>query len=246
MKPIEKDLMTGMISILNQAIESKNNGTPIMEDKYMDVRLADLKEFEDETGVIFVNSPHCKFDMESIIDIKAINDNSLKECEDISEIVEYSNQKEMIAYLDIVGLNLIVTYTDGFLTNIQTNDVNIKKKIRFLNLPYKIKKDGTYVVKGKIPFAKEPIFYADDILEGGIGNFNDDLNEAKDLNFDIAPFWFAKNLSSKKLQSTVDYVIENINEYDFQCNGIVFKFNEKEFSNVLNFAGCSYAKLINI
>lgn len=243
MKPIEKDLMTSMISILRQAIESKHRGTPIMEDRYIDVRLADLKEFENETGVMFVSSPNCELDLKSIIDITEIAKDNLKKCQDISEIVEYSNSREMTIYLDIVGSDMIVTYTDGYLTSIQTSDTDVEKKILSLNLPYKINKNGIYTVKGKIAFTDKPIFYVNDILEGGSDNLRDDLNELESLNFDIVPFWFTNNLNSKRLKDTIDYVVDCVEDDNLICNGTVFKFSEKQFSNILNFVGCYWSKL---
>ncbi len=240
MKPIEKDLMTGMISILNQAIESKQNGTPIMEDKYIDIRLADLKEFEAETDVMFINSPNCKIDLESIVNIKGISKDSLKECRDVSEIIECSNQIGMIVYPDIVGTDIIATYIDGYLISVQSNYGNSKKIVQHINLPYKIKKDGIYTVKGRIAHINKPIFYVNDILEGGSGNLKDDLNEAENLNFDVTPFWFANNLNPKKLKDTIDYAINYVSDDGFECDGIIFKFSEKKFNNVLNFVGYYY------
>ena len=237
--------MTSMISILHQAMESKQRGMPIMEDKYINIRLDDLKQFEDETGVMFVNSPNCNIDMQSIINIKDINKDNLKECQDVAEIVEYSNQEEMIVYLDIIGSDMIATYTNGFLTSIQTNDANAEKNIQSMNLPYKIKKDGVYSVKGKIAITNKPTFYVYDVLEGSSDNLRYDLNKAEDLNFNIVPFWFANNLNSKRLKDTIDYVFDYVAEDDLGCNGTVFKFNEKKFSNILNFVGCYYANYSN-
>lgn len=247
MNEVERNIMTGMISILNQAIESKHNGSPIMDDENFDIRLADLKEFEDETGIMFVNSPNCKVDVQSMVNMGEINGGNLKECKNVSEIVEYSNQKEMTAYLDINGFDMIATYTDGYLSNIQINDVNALNIIKLLNLPYKIKKDGVYSVKGRMTFSDKPTFYASDILSGESGNSKDDLCKAKELNFDIVPFWVANNLNTKQLQSTMDYMLDYISDDNLDCDGVVFKFNRKEFSNVLNFAGCYYNfKVINI
>lgn len=241
MDSIKKHVMVGMTSILNQAIESKRCGTPIMEDKYIDIRLADLKELEDETGIMLVNSPNCKLDMKSIICIREINKDNLKEYKDISEIIEYSNNKEMVVYIDIVGSDMIITYIDGLLASVQSNNVDVEKQIKLLNLPYKIKKDGVYTVKGKISHTDKPTFYVNDILDGGSGNLRDDLNEAEEL-FDIAPFWFTNNLNPAKLQSTIDYVIEYIMDDDLDCNGTVFKFAEKKFNNVLSSVGCYWSK----
>lgn len=242
MKPIEKDLMTGMISVLNQAIESKQLGTPIMKDEHINIRLADLEEFENETGVMFVSSPNCKIDLESVVNIKGISEDNLKECKDTSEIVEYANQKEIIVYLDIVGTDMIATYVDGCLMNVQSNYGNSKKIIKSVNLPYKIKKEGVYTVKGKIVHTNKPTFYVNDILEGESGNLRNDLNEAKILNFDVVPFWFANNLKPKKLKDAIDYAIGYATDDDLDCDGIVFKFNEKKFNNILNFVGCYWSR----
>lgn len=240
MNEVEKNIMTGMISILNQAIESGHNGSPIMDDEHFNIRLTDLKEFEDETGIMFVNSPNCKIDIQSIVNAGEINGGNLKECKDVSEIVEYSSQKEMTAYLDINGFDMIATYTDGCLTDIQINDANATNYIKILNLPYKIKKDGVYSVKGKMTFTDKPTFYVNGVLKGESGNFKDDLYKAKELNFDIVPFWIANNLNPKKLQSTMDYMLDYISDDNLDCNGVVFKCNGKELSNVLNFVGCYY------
>lgn len=242
MKLVEKNLMTGMISILRQAMESKQRGAPIMDDECFNIRLDDLKHLEDETGVMFINSPNCKIDLESIIDIKKEDKDNLKECQSAEEITECFNQKEMIAYLDIAGSNIIATYTNGYLTNIQTNDVNVKKEIQYLNLPYNINKDSVYVIEGKIALAEKPTFYANDILKGGSGNLRNDLSQAKELNFDTVPFWCTNNLNSKKLEDAIDYVINYMTDDDLKYDGIAFKFNEKKFSNALNFAGCHWSK----
>lgn len=242
MNSIEKNLMLGMIDILNQAIESKNNGIPIINDDDIDIRLADLEEFENETNVMFVTSPNCKVDLESIVNIKGIKEDNLKEYKDVSEIVEYFNEKEVLVYLDIVGTDLIVTYTNGCLTNVQSNYGNSKKIIKRLNIPYKIKKDGVYTVKGKVIHDDKLAFYVNDVIEGGNGNLKDDLNEVKKLNFDTVQFWFAKKLNQNSLKDTLDYVMNYVADDNLECDGAVFKFNEKKFNNIMNFNGCYYSK----
>lgn len=240
MKPIEKDIMVGMISILNQAIESNRQGTPIISDENFNIRLTDLKQIEDETGVVFTNSPNCEIDIQSLINIQEINKDNLKDCKNASEIVEFAHQKETVVYLDINSADIIATYTDGCLTSIQTNDVDIDKKIKLISLPYKINKNGIYTVRGKIAFADKPIFYVDNIIVGDSGNIRDDFNKAEELNFDVVPFWFADSLNPNKLQGTIDYVLDYITDDGLDCNGIIFKFNEKKHNNILNYVGCYY------
>lgn len=244
MKPIEKDLMLGMISILNQAIEANHCMAPIMSDENFNMRLADLTEFEDETGVMFISSPNCKSDIQSIITIEEVPKDNLKECRDTVEISECSNQKEMLIYLDINGFDTIAVYTNGYLTKISCNHAGVEEEIWSFNIPYKINKDGSYIVKGKMSYTNKPTFYIYDILDGGSGNLKNDLNEAKELNFDIVPFWFANNLNPKKLQNTIDYAFDCVTEDGLDCNGVIFKFSEKQFSDVLNFVGyrCSQSR----
>lgn len=240
MNELERDMMLGMINILNIANKAYyNSDTPIMNDEQYNIRLKDLQELEEETGVMFVNSPNCKSDVQSIIKVEQFNKDSLKECKDASEIIKYFNQNEMAIYLDINGSDIVATYVDGYLTDILVNDINIKEEINSAKIPYKIKKDGVYTIKGKL---SSGTFYVSDILKGECGNLRDNLSEAKELNFDIAPLWFANGLSSKKIQETIDYVFDYIiEEENLDCNGIIFKFNEKKLSNVLNFVGCYYS-----
>ena len=63
MNSIELDFMKGMVSILNEVNEVYNNtGEMIITDEQYNIRLEDLKQLEEETGVVFVNSPTIKTD----------------------------------------------------------------------------------------------------------------------------------------------------------------------------------------
>lgn len=58
MNTIELDFMKGMVSILNEVIESYNNtGEMIITKEQYNARFEDLKQLEEETGVMFANSP---------------------------------------------------------------------------------------------------------------------------------------------------------------------------------------------
>lgn len=57
MNSIEADIMKGMVSILNEAIEAYHNGKPIISDIQFDTRLDDLKQLEEDTGFVLENSP---------------------------------------------------------------------------------------------------------------------------------------------------------------------------------------------
>ena len=76
-------------------------------------------------------------------------------------------------------------------------------------------------------------FFAWDVIEGGGNSLKDNLNEAKELGFDVVPFWPSVNLDPKKLQNTIEYVFDFTKEEGLPCDGIVFKFNDIEYGKSL-------------
>lgn len=61
MNQIELDFMKGMISILNDVSEEYNNtGKLIITEEQYIARFEDLKQLEEETGIVFANSPTLK------------------------------------------------------------------------------------------------------------------------------------------------------------------------------------------
>lgn len=78
-------------------------------------------------------------------------------------------------------------------------------------------------------------FFAWDIIEGGCNSLKDSLIAAKELGFDIVPFWSAINLDSKKLQGTIDYIFDYSKEEGLPTDGIVFKFDDIEYGKSLGF-----------
>ena len=93
---------------------------------------------------------------------------------------------------------------------------------------------GTLSVLDTSLVAKRKLrFLAWDIIEGGCNSLKDNLNMAKELGFDVVPFWFATNLNPKNLQSNIDYVFDYAKEEGLPCDGIVFKFNDIEYGKSL-------------
>lgn len=76
-------------------------------------------------------------------------------------------------------------------------------------------------------------FFAWDVIEGGSNSLANNLNEAKELGFDVVPFWAVVNLDPKKLQGAIDYVFDHVKEEGLPCDGIVFKFNDIEYGKSL-------------
>lgn len=170
MKNIEMDMMKGMVNLLNEASNAYyNTGHPIMSDEQFDMRLADLKQLEEETGFIFANSPTQNVGYKVLTELKEVSHShpmlSLDKCHTVEEIVKFSNEKEMVASVKLDGLTVSLTYENGTLVCAETRGnghvgSDITEHIRhFLNVPLKIGKTGTYIIDG------EAIITDEDFLE---------------------------------------------------------------------------------
>lgn len=169
MNEIEKNIMLGMISILNEASEAYYSGRPIMDDSQFDARLQDLQELENETGVIFSNSPSINVGAKVLSNLPEVEHNhlmlSLEKCHTPKEIADFSNEKELIASIKLDGMTVSLLYENGTLVRGESrgngfvgNGITEHIK-RFLNVPLKIDKKGTYIVDG------EAVILDDDFAE---------------------------------------------------------------------------------
>lgn len=88
--------------------------------------------------------------------------------------------------------------------------------------------DTSLVAKRKLSFCVW------DIVEGGRSNsLDNNLNEARELGFDVVPHWSSTNLDHKKLQATIDYIFDFSKDEGLPTDGIVFKFNDIEYGKSL-------------
>ena len=160
MNAIELDIMKGLVSILNEASDRYyNSGNPIMTDAQFDARLADLKQLEAETGFVFANSPTQNVGYKVLTELKEVTHNhpmlSLEKCHTVEEIIEFANNKELVASIKLDGLTVSLAYKDGVLASAETrgnghigSDITEHVK-QFKNVPLKINKTGTYIIDGE-------------------------------------------------------------------------------------------------
>lgn len=278
MNAIEKDIMKGLVSILNEASDRYyNSGNPIMTDAQFDARLADLKQLEEETGFVFSNSPTINVGYKVLTELKEATHNhpmlSLEKCHTVEELIKFANNKELVASIKLDGLTVSIAYENGVLVSAETRGnghigSDITEHIKqFLNIPLKINRTGTYIIDGEAIITDEDFaevnkngeyknsrnlaagtlsvldtslvakrrlkFYGWDVINGGGNSLNDNLNEARELGFDIVPFWSSVNLDPKKIQNTIDYIFDFAEEEGLPCDGIVFKFNDIEYGKSL-------------
>lgn len=160
MNAIELDIMKGLVSILNEASDRYyNSGNPIMTDAQFDARLADLKQLEEETGFVFANSPTQNVGYKVLTELKEVVHShpmlSLEKCHAVDEIIEFANNKELVASIKLDGLTVSLAYKDGVLASAETrgnghvgSDITEHVK-QFKNVPLKINKTGTYIIDGE-------------------------------------------------------------------------------------------------
>lgn len=279
---IELNIMKGMVSILNEASDAYyNTGNPIMSDEQFDARLEDLRQLEEETGFVLVNSPTQRVGAKVLTELNEITHShpmlSLEKVHTAEEVVKFANNKELVASIKLDGLTCSLTYEDGVLVSAETrgdgyvgSDITEHVK-QFKNVPFKINKEGTYIVDGEAIITDEDFaeinkdgeyknsrnlasgtlavldtslvakrklrFLAWDVIDGGGNSLRDNLNEAKELGFDVVPFWFVPNssnaLNPKNLQSNIDFVFDMAKEEGLPCDGVVFKFDDIEYGKSL-------------
>lgn len=145
---------------LNKASEAYyNTWQPIMSDLEFDCKLKELKQWEDETGIVLSNSPTHNVGAVILNNIKEVTHKtpmlSLEKCHSVEEIEKFANSHDLVASVKLDGLTVRLTYKDGDLVlaesrgnGIVGSDVTEHVK-QFTNVPLHINKEGTYVIDGE-------------------------------------------------------------------------------------------------
>lgn len=155
---------------LNRASEAYyNTGQPIMSDYEFDKKIEELKQWEEEIGIVLSNSPTNNVGATVLDNIKEVTHKtpmlSLEKCHSVEEIIKFANNHNLVASIKLDGLTVRLTYKDGDLVlaesrgnGIVGSDVTEHVK-QFTNVPLHINKEGTYVIDG------EALIKSDDFAE---------------------------------------------------------------------------------
>lgn len=145
---------------LNRASEAYyNTGQPIMSDYEFDQKLEELRQWEEETGIVLSNSPTHNVGATVLDNIKEVTHKtpmlSLEKCHSTKEIVKFANNHDLVASVKLDGLTVRLTYKDGDLILAESrgngtvgSDVTEHVK-QFTNVPLHINKEGTYIIDGE-------------------------------------------------------------------------------------------------
>ena len=150
-----------LIKLLNKAADAYyNSGTPIMSDAEYDIKMDELREFEEKTGIIFSNSPTQKVGASVLFSLKKVQITpkpmlSLGKCHSDVEVAEFANNQNMIAMVKLDGLSVRVKYNNGKLISANTRGngvegTDITEHIKqFQNIPLTIPNDKEYIIDGE-------------------------------------------------------------------------------------------------
>ena len=136
-----------------------NHNTSLISDKEYDMLLDKLELLENDTNMIFSNSPTQTVGYTSVSQLNKVKHNhpllSLAKTTDISEFTEYFNQKDCIVMAKLDGLTCSLLYSNGELVRAESRgdgevgeDITHNAKV-FVNLPTKIPFDGDLIIDGE-------------------------------------------------------------------------------------------------
>ena len=157
---MDKNTIATRVKLLNEASEAYyNTGQPTMSDAEFDNKLEELRQWEEETGIVLSNSPTHNVGAIVLDNIKEVIHKtpmlSLEKCHSAEEIIKFANNHNLVASVKIDGLTVRLTYKDGDLVlaesrgnGIVGSDVTEHVK-QFTNVPLHINKEGTYVIDGE-------------------------------------------------------------------------------------------------
>ena len=155
-----KNQIINRVEELNNASEAYyNTGQPIMSDAEFDNKLEELRQLEEETGIVLSNSPTHNVGATVLDNIKEVTHKtpmlSLEKCHSTEEIVKFANNHDLVASVKLDGLTVRLTYKDGDLVLAESrgngtvgSDVTEHVK-QFTNVPLHINKEGTYIIDGE-------------------------------------------------------------------------------------------------
>ena len=170
---MEEWTIRSLIDELNRLTKFYDEGNPKVSDKEWDNLYFKLKQMEQETGVIYPDSPTQHIHYESVSKLNKVTHDhpmlSLDKTKNIQEVNEFLQAQPFVAMFKMDGLTCSLTYEHGELIKAETRgngiigeDIWHNAKV-VKNIPLEIPYEGRLVVDGEIicrkddfiPFQKE-------------------------------------------------------------------------------------------
>lgn len=209
--------MKARIEELNKASAAYyNTGQPIMSDAEFDNKLEELRQWEEENGIVLSNSPTHNVGATVLDNVKEVTHKtpmlSLEKCHSAEEVIKFANEHKLVASVKLDGLTVRLTYKDGDLILAESrgngtvgSDVTEHVK-QFTNVPLHINKEGTYIIDG------EALIKLDDFAEI---NKNGEYKNSRNLAAGTLSSLDTSVVKDRKLSW---YAWEIVDDYDKEIN----------------------------
>ena len=155
-----KNQIINRVEELNKASEAYyNTGQPIMSDAEFDNKLEELRQWEEETGIVLSNSPTHNVGAIVLDSIDKVTHESpmlsLAKCHSAEEVEQFAKGHTLVGSVKLDGLTCRLIYKDGELIRAESRGNGTIGNIitdhvkQFLNVPLHINKEGTYIIDGE-------------------------------------------------------------------------------------------------
>lgn len=157
---MDKNTIATRVEELNKASESYyNTGQPIMSDAEFDNKLEELRQWEEETGIVLANSPTHNVGAIVLDNIKKVTHESpmlsLAKCHSAEEVKQFAKGHTLVGSVKLDGLTCRLIFKDGELVRAESRGNGTIGNIitdhvkQFLNVSLHINKEGTYIIDGE-------------------------------------------------------------------------------------------------
>ena len=178
-----KNQIINRVEELNKASEAYyNTGQPIMSDAEFDNKLEELRQWEEETGIVLSNSPTHNVGAIVLDSIDKVTHESpmlsLAKCHSAEEVKQFAKGHTLVGSVKLDGLTCRLIFKDGELVRAESRGNGTIGNIitdhvkQFLNVPLHINKEGIYIIDG------EALIKTDDFEEL---NKNDEYKTPRNL-----------------------------------------------------------------
>ena len=155
-----KNQIINRVEELNKASEAYyNTGQPVMSDAEFDNKLEELRQWEEETGIVLSNSPTHNVGAIVLDNIKKVTHESpmlsLAKCHSAEEVKQFAKGHTLVGSVKLDGLTCRLIFKDGELVRAESRGNGTIGNIitdhvkQFLNVPLHINKEGTYIIDGE-------------------------------------------------------------------------------------------------
>lgn len=178
-----KNQIIDRVKELNKASAAYyNTGQPIMSDVEFDNKLEELRQWEEETGIVLADSPTHNVGAIVLDSIQKVTHESpmlsLAKCHSAEEVKQFAKGHTLVGSVKLDGLTCRLIFKDGELIRAESRGNGTIGNIitdhvkQFLNIPLHINKEGTYIIDG------EALIKTDDFEEL---NKNDEYKTPRNL-----------------------------------------------------------------